>query len=167
MDDNYGTHYRGMAPHKGGETQIAAAEEITPHAKKMRERVYEALFDAPDGMTNHQISEVTGINLDTVKPRVRELRMEGKVKDTLTARSNFPYTKGMSKVWRVTRPDEQPDDIQPKHSKAYLQGKRDAFLEMKDFCDSMQECTNGWWETSIHAGKDVYRKLIQLIKEGE
>ena len=70
-------------PHNGTETSIAAAERIRPDVDRARQRVLETIQKAGAyGCTRDEIARLTGMNPNTVRPRVVELRHAEKIIDT-------------------------------------------------------------------------------------
>lgn len=63
------------------DTSRAAAKQISNggRSKKCRDVVYQCLCESIRGLIHEEISERTGIRLDTVKPRVHELGLMGLV----------------------------------------------------------------------------------------
>lgn len=67
-------------PYQRQDTSIEAAGAIAPHAKVMRERVYQALVAKPD--TDQGISVRLSMSENTVRPRRIELEKDGRVIDS-------------------------------------------------------------------------------------
>jgi len=65
---------RRSLPHRGGVTQIAAAEKIEPHAAKMRAAVFDYIAQCgAAGATRKEIQLALDMKIQTVCPRVDEL----------------------------------------------------------------------------------------------
>jgi predicted ArsR family transcriptional regulator len=72
---------RITAPHSGGPTSAAAAKAIEPHAGTLRATILDLLRrDGP--LTAQEIEDRTGLEGNTVRPRLCELRDAGKVRDS-------------------------------------------------------------------------------------
>jgi len=72
------------ARHTDPETSHAAAARATPTAGKLDNTICEALQAGPQ--TTHEISARTGIPVVSVSPRIKPLRVAGRVVDTLERR---------------------------------------------------------------------------------
>jgi len=65
-------------PDNGTQTSIAAAKAV-PDAATLRSCVLSAIVDAANGLTREEIEAATGLNGNTVRPRVWELVRAGLV----------------------------------------------------------------------------------------
>lgn len=65
---------------RGSDTSEAAAVAKQPTAARQREYVYAVLRER-GGMTQEQLSDLTRLSGDSVRPRLVELRAEGRVVD--------------------------------------------------------------------------------------
>lgn len=65
--------FNAALPHNHTETSKAAAEKMRPHAPRDRERILWALQENTEGLTRDEVAAFTGINPNTVRPRVLEL----------------------------------------------------------------------------------------------
>lgn len=72
--------YSMGVPHNGTETSKEAAQKLKKKATK-REIVYNAIKKF-GGLTNEQISDMTGMPLSGVCGRCRELQLDGLVQDS-------------------------------------------------------------------------------------
>ncbi len=87
-----------MARHSGGLTSAAAAEAIEPHANRLRAVVLAALQESGP-MTSQEIEDRTGLEGNTVRPRLVELREMGRVRDSGLTR---PTRSGRdATIWEV------------------------------------------------------------------
>jgi predicted ArsR family transcriptional regulator len=69
-------------PHNGTSTSIAAAESKTGSAHTDRLTIYQAIKAAGiDGLTRDEIAERTGLNPNSVRPRVVELIKLGAIEE--------------------------------------------------------------------------------------
>ena len=89
---------------KKSPTSREAAERIAGSAGALRQRVYEALCASPDGLTDQEIEERTGLSGNTVRPRRGELQKAGFVVDSGDQR----MTKScrFATVWRALSPED-------------------------------------------------------------
>ena len=69
-----------ITPYQRQDTSIEAAGAIAPHAKAIRERVFQALVDKPD--TDQGVSIRLSLAENTVRPRRIELERDGRVIDS-------------------------------------------------------------------------------------
>lgn len=70
-------------PHNGTETSRRAAERVTAEsAGSQRARILDALMQCPEGLTDAQIQENTGITPDAERPRRWQLVRDGLVRDS-------------------------------------------------------------------------------------
>ena len=68
------------APHNGTPTSRAAAEEIRPASETLRQTVLEAIcLRERYGATREELEAMTGLNGNTIRPRVAELLEQGLV----------------------------------------------------------------------------------------
>ena len=86
------------APHNDTDTSTLAAEEIKPHLGRLQSEVYSFILkqDA-GGATCHEIGSMLNLSLQTVTPRVYELRYKGKVRDS--GHRRLTPTKRLAIVW--------------------------------------------------------------------
>ena len=75
--------YDGMAPHNKTDTSIAAAKEMTPRAKPIREQVFDLLSSARDGMTCDEVEVALSRPHTTVSARIRELVLVDKIMESV------------------------------------------------------------------------------------
>ena len=87
------------APHNGTATSRQAAASIEPTADTLRGRVLEILRGHPQGLTDEQIQEMTGIDGSTERPRRQELERLGQVYKTLATRRTS--SGRLAVVWRA------------------------------------------------------------------
>jgi hypothetical protein len=86
--------------HDARDTSIAAARRTAPRSSGNRTLVYEAVRDSADGLTDMQISDVTGLDPSTERPRRVELVRLGLIESAgITRRSPLG---SMATVWRAT-----------------------------------------------------------------
>lgn len=73
-------------PHKPGfkvqKTSRQAAEEITSKAKTLQKKILELLVNLPAGATPDQIAEYLEESILSIRPRMSELKAQGKIKDS-------------------------------------------------------------------------------------
>jgi predicted transcriptional regulator len=84
--------------HNNTETSIAAAEAIRPFSGRGRLAVYQSLENRPQ--TREELTESTGLNGDTVRPRVAELLQRGMVREN---GERATQSGRMAKVLEVVR----------------------------------------------------------------
>lgn len=82
-------------PYQMQDTSIEAAGSIAPHAKAIRERVFQAIVDKPD--TDQGLSIRLGMAENTVRPRRVELEKAGRVTDSGERRTLASKRKAI--VW--------------------------------------------------------------------
>ena len=70
------------APHRGVPTQAAAARSIEPHMGRLQGIVLDAIRASADGLTLFELSDQTGIRLQTCCARVNELTKAGRLANT-------------------------------------------------------------------------------------
>lgn len=71
------------------DTEIAAAENVRPHVKKLRQKVFTFIVQRGDwGATGWEIYSRTGIWIYTVKPRLTELKKLDLIVDNAQRRTN-------------------------------------------------------------------------------
>ena len=86
------------APHNGTDTSIMAAEEIKPHLGRLQAEVYSYLLkQEAGGATCHEIAQMLGLSLQSATPRVYELRLKGKVRDS--GHRRLTPTQRLAIVW--------------------------------------------------------------------
>ena len=89
-------------------TSQAAAEAIKPSANRLRDQVYAAIAAAPDGLTDEQIIDTTGIQPSTARPRRVELVEAQRIRSSERTR---PTRSGrQATIWVVMAP---PTDDAP------------------------------------------------------
>lgn len=86
------------------QTSADAAHSMKSLAGAMRERVYEAIVGSMNGLTDEQISTVTGIKADTVRPRRGELQKAGRIIECGTRKVR---SGRMAVVWCPRRVNDQ------------------------------------------------------------
>jgi len=69
-----------FVPHRGQGTSAAAIKPMK--LSGLRLRVYEYLRRHPDGLTDEELIEKSGVNPNTMRPRRVELYAMGKIKDS-------------------------------------------------------------------------------------
>jgi transcription initiation factor IIE alpha subunit len=84
------------APHS--DTSYAAAQSVRHSAPAQRQQVYATLY-AHGGLTAEQISIILGIEQNSTRPRLIELRREGLVVDS--GRRRRTQSKRYAVVWTV------------------------------------------------------------------
>lgn len=88
--------------YRNTDTSEAAAEDMKPSAKFIRQKVFEAIKAADViGLTTEEIADRTGIEYRSVQPRTSELRVEGRIMDSGQRRKNA--TGKAAIVWVVKR----------------------------------------------------------------
>lgn len=81
-------------------TSHAAAAGVTPMLGQLQQQVLDALKAAPGGLTTYEIGEITGIERDTVSPRLPGLVKAGLVIDS--GETRIPAgRKRAGIVWRA------------------------------------------------------------------
>lgn len=85
-------------------TSHAAAEAVEgTTAARMERKVLEGLAQYPDGLTCHELVEVTGIPYESVTPRIKPLRAKNLVLDSGLRRSK-PGSNRLQIVWIRANP---------------------------------------------------------------
>ena len=87
-----------FARHTDPETSHEAAEAV--EATVLEQMVLKALRDNPEGLTNHEIVEATGLTWNTASPRLRPLVNKGFVYDSDVKRPGPSGRRCI--VWRLT-----------------------------------------------------------------
>ena len=64
---------------KDSDTSVEAAKNIGPVVPRLQKLVLETVAKHPAGVTREEIEALTGLDGNTVRPRVRELLDEGKL----------------------------------------------------------------------------------------
>lgn len=97
MNDLFSTHaYQGKT-----ETSKAAAEFILPMTGTLRRKVYDFIEDCGKfGATDYEIQKALDIKGSTQRPRRKELKDAGAIKDSGMKRSSKDH--GPSIVWVTT-----------------------------------------------------------------
>lgn len=92
-------HTQPTAPYvPGSDTSQAAAESIAPHLSRLQDRLLGLIRDR-GGATVDELIVATGLVHQTVGPRVRELFLKGRVRDSGQRR---PTRRGRkATVWIV------------------------------------------------------------------
>lgn len=84
---------------KGTDTSRGAARTMVPSAAIIRTRVLACLRASPIPLTADEITECLGLDPFTVRPRISELRNDGKIRDSGQRR---PGHRGRSQAaWEV------------------------------------------------------------------
>lgn len=74
--------YSGLPYQRHSDTSLQAAIEAEPAAGTQRRRVFDLMFMAPRGLTDHQMQEFLNMNPSTQRPRRIELVERGFVRDS-------------------------------------------------------------------------------------
>lgn len=89
------------APHNGTPTSKAAAEKVSREsAVSQRSRIMDALEQHPDGLTDAQIQDLTGIDQNGQRPRRWQLVNDGLVADSGRKRKYGLHEEAV--VWIAT-----------------------------------------------------------------
>lgn len=109
MSDDEDDRHNGEAWARGSDPDTshdAADDARGERAIKLERQVYACLVARPNGLTNWEIVELSGIAYHAATPRVKPLRRKGLVYDSGEKRKS-PYGKEC-KVWKATiyRPEE-------------------------------------------------------------
>lgn len=72
----------GLPFQKHSRTSIVAAGKAAGNAASIREKVYEAIAAAPNGLTDLEIQDILGLDGSTERPRRIELLGAGRIKAT-------------------------------------------------------------------------------------
>jgi predicted ArsR family transcriptional regulator len=92
--------YPGSPGWKEPTTSREAAERIASTAANVRHLVMGCVINHPAGMTADEIAVYLGIDKLTVRPRLSELRAEGRIEPTGMRRKNASGHSAMT--WRAT-----------------------------------------------------------------
>lgn len=95
FDQDY-QFYDGTPPHEARSTSADAAEQIRPDAATLRNKVRIAIEEAPEGLTDEEGIDKTGIAANTYRPRRQELYLGGEIKVTGKRRTR---SGRMAQVW--------------------------------------------------------------------
>jgi hypothetical protein len=75
--------YPNVAGHRGVETSIAAADEITPHIGKLQKLTFDTILqNGPDGRTGDEVAVQNGYPPHELRARISELRRKGLIADS-------------------------------------------------------------------------------------
>jgi predicted ArsR family transcriptional regulator len=91
-------HYPKTPGWKARDTAEAAADATIPHAPALRAQVIAAL-ERHGPMTADEIANVLRLSILSIRPRVSELAVKGKVEDTGLRRANASGKRAI--VWRA------------------------------------------------------------------
>jgi hypothetical protein len=73
-------------PSNGTPTSDAAAASLTPETlREQHKKILRALYHAPDGLTDLELEQATGMGGSTVRPRRGELEIEGWIEQRVIA----------------------------------------------------------------------------------
>lgn len=89
-------------------TSVEAGEKIEPHAKTLRERVFD-LLESTEGLTDLEIQDRLQMDPSTQRPRRIELVKEGRVQDSGATRKT-PSGRNAT-VWEVVTSFGQQRDL--------------------------------------------------------
>jgi hypothetical protein len=93
--------YPHVAGHRGVETSIEAAEEVTQHIGRMQKMAFEAIQQrGADGLTGDEVATQNGLDPVQMRARISELRRMGRVFDSGQRRRLLSGKRGI--VW-ITR----------------------------------------------------------------
>lgn len=93
-------------PHNGTATSRAAAGRIRPAQREQHARIVAALRTWPDGLTDQQIQDATGLDPSAERPRRGELVAAGTVTDS--GRTAATRSGRMATVWALAGRDDGP-----------------------------------------------------------
>jgi hypothetical protein len=82
-------------------TSQAAAVSMTNNAGTLRRRVLWAIRDSPDGLTDEEIQDQTGMNPSTERPRRIELVLAGLVRNS--GRKRRTRSNRLAVVWEIAK----------------------------------------------------------------
>lgn len=80
------------------QTSLQAYREIQPELSKRQEQVYKTIMNNP-GLNNTEIARKLGKPINTITPRVNELRKKELVK--LKEKKQCPITKKTTMAWEI------------------------------------------------------------------
>lgn len=86
------------------ETSMQAAEKIEKPAAALRRAVFEAIAESPDGLTDEEGIEKTGIQPSTYRPRRVELIRSGHIVDSGRQRKTASGRNAV--VWSIPRSEK-------------------------------------------------------------
>lgn len=108
MDDQselFGKNGEAYARHSDPHTSHDAAESVRgKEANRLEREILSVLQRHPHGLTNHEISEATGLPWNTTSPRIAPLVRKGLVCDTGERRK--AATNRACIVWGAVKKDE-------------------------------------------------------------
>lgn len=114
------------APTAGSE---AGADRIRPHARRLADRILEALREAGDrGLTNGELSRLLRGRDVTVWPRVSSLKERGKLRDSGRTRPS-PETGTPMAVWILTTPEEEAAILEARRARPVVEPPGQEALE--------------------------------------
>ncbi len=125
------------APHNGTDTSMMAAEEIKPHLGRLQSEVYSYIVKQEvSGATCHEIAQMLNLSLQSATPRVYELRLKGKVRDS--GHRRLTPTQRLAIVW--IQADLPPEAQGPyKTLTQQLRELRDSYEQLKQKFKIMEE----------------------------
>lgn len=88
-------------PHNGTPTSAAAAQSIKLAASTQRWCIMDLLKSSPEGLTDEEIQDLSGMSPSSERPRRGELVDMGKVRDT--GRTKPTKSGRMAILWEVIR----------------------------------------------------------------
>ncbi len=81
-------------------TSLAAAKSIKPQLSRLHKLVLDALTKSRFGETDESLMQLTGLPANTLRPRRRELELQGKIKDSGETRATASGRQAT--VWRIS-----------------------------------------------------------------
>jgi hypothetical protein len=82
-------------------TSVAAAEAIKPKAETLRRKVYDAIRDSQDGLTDEEVQDILNMGGSTQRPRRRELEKSLHIRDSQRKRKTRAGV--LAVVWVVNK----------------------------------------------------------------
>jgi len=83
VDDNYVT-----MPSEPTQTQEWAGDKVLPAAGTQRRQIYDTYLEYPDGLADEEMEAITGLLMNSIRPRRNELMEQGLVVETGRLRPN-------------------------------------------------------------------------------
>src|SRR5258708_7528464 len=98
MDDDLFSH--AAARRTDPETSVEAAKSLlNGQATEMEQIVLSALRGNPEGLTTHEMSDLTGVQLVSISPRIKPLLRKGLIRDSFERRTGISGRKSI--VWKL------------------------------------------------------------------
>ena len=88
-------------------TSIVAAKSIKPQLSRLHKLVLDALGKSRFGETDESLMQITGLPANTLRPRRRELELQGKIKASGETRATISGRQAT--IWRIADGNDGAD----------------------------------------------------------